>query len=260
MRLSKEKRGRRGGLTRAGEFYHSAKCGVWYTARSVLDFFLAKNVQLDYEEARSIFDSLRRSKCYPCDEARKEKGSKGRPIPTIRFTHKTLNTIDLPPAIKNRLNDLECESVSDLIMSQLNKSDFGQALKLKVLKLKPTDPQLARIAENHTNGVPVFVDGGFYAIEAYELKGGDVKLILKKTSALRGILIKAREAALGLIDRVAGYSQTLKQAITSKKNGKAIRFGVAPIMFASLHLYLERIPISLVEVRPLYSEKNIIYT
>lgn len=207
MRQSTEKRGRRGGRTRAGEFYHAAECGVQYTARSVHAFFLSKGEQLDYSEARSIFDSLRRSKCYLSVECKSEKGSKGRPIPTIKFTHKVMNSISLPPTVKSALNGLECDSLADNLMSKLVRIDLGKALSFKSLSLSASDPKLLKHAQAHASGEPICVSGGFYRIEAYELKGDKVKLVLVSFPMLHAVMAGVRKAAAGALKKAVQLSK-----------------------------------------------------
>ena len=263
MLESKEKRGRRGGKTRAGDFYHAAKCGVWYTAKSVQDFFSDKGIKLDYSEARSIFDSLRRHKCYPSIESKGEKGRKGRPIPRIKFTHKVLNSIELPPAFEAALGSLKCESISDNLMSRLTRHDFTAALSIKTLKLHASDTKLLEIAEAHANNDPICIGAGFYKVEAYEHKGDDVKIVLAKFSSLRAIFIGVKKALMTALKRIRREykpkDKNLEEVIKIHQDGKPINFDGLPFEIDRYRIAGGVVQIDFIEARRFYGEHNVNY-
>lgn len=168
-----EKRGRKGGTARAGDFYNHAVHGKWYSTLSVEKFFHNKGEMITYQMARAIFDSLRRSKCYPTSEKKGPNGRRGAPRPLIKF---------IPPKpVKEKLPDeLACIcqcSIKEYLTNFLLRRLDGEPLNSLRRIYKKSDTELSNIVQIQASGNPICFDGLYYRVAAWDIIDNKVHVI-----------------------------------------------------------------------------------
>ncbi|MGF1905295.1 hypothetical protein [Aliivibrio salmonicida] len=176
MDARKERRGRKGGTANAGAFYAQAMLGKWYTTESVKAHFESKGVTLHYQEARAIFDALRRSKCYPCEEKSGPKGRKGHVRPMISFTEKKEEITDVP----NFFKSICSESIRSYFTSFLITRQEQEQMRTIRRTYDIGDKNLMNVAKIHADKKPIKFDGTPFSIVAWDREGKSIRVLFKE--------------------------------------------------------------------------------
>lgn len=160
-----ERRGRKGGTARSGEFYNHSVMMKWYSASSVEKFFHDKGEMITYQMARAVFDSLRRSKCYPTEEKQGPTGRRGATRPFIRF-------IPAKPEKSKLPKELACVcscSIKEYLTHFLSRRGDGEPLNSIRRIYNQSDSDLSEITRIQSKNNPIYFDGLPYQVAAWDV-------------------------------------------------------------------------------------------
>lgn len=180
MDARKERRGRKGGTANAGAFYNYATKGKWYSTSSIKAYFESKGVTLHYQEARAIFDALRRCKCYPTEEKQGPKGRKGHVRPFIKFIEKKPDVLDVPYDFK----EICGQSIKEYLINFLLTRKENEPMKTRRMTYEINDSNLKNIALLQDKKKDIWFDGLPYEVVAWDKINSKIVVLFNQKGAV----------------------------------------------------------------------------